>query len=287
MSENMNENFQNDENLNMNDIILDKNMSQKDNQLQKTLIIIAILIVLFLIVLIIMKFINRGNVDINEEFQVNDAKVLHKKEDNSSAPLKVASQNNQKITIQTSDNKKPEQEIVVKNEEKPEVNNNQAEIKSTEDNINNKGIKQQTQESIKPTEIKVEHKPEVLEEKPKEIKKVEPKPEVKKEVKKVEKEVSLQPKEAPKVTKNISNSNNAKAGTYIQVFATASSDFSLNDPNLKAINAKGYSYSLYKANINGKEYTKVLVSPQNNQNLQQTLDTMKAINKNAFIYRVK
>ena len=64
----------------INDIVLNRNGNDKSASVKKILTAIAILIILFLIVLIIMKFINKGNIDTSANLQMPSEAELAKKE---------------------------------------------------------------------------------------------------------------------------------------------------------------------------------------------------------------
>ena len=62
------------------DIDLNRNGNDKSASVKKILTAVAILIILFLIVLIVMKFINRGNIDTSANLQMPSEAELAKKE---------------------------------------------------------------------------------------------------------------------------------------------------------------------------------------------------------------
>ena len=75
-------------------------------------------------------------------------------------------------------------------------------------------------------------------------------------------------------------------GNYIQVLATA--DFKPDADYIKKLKSKGYSYTLYKTTVKGREYVKVLVGPFDETKLNSEMPNIRAtINKDAFVFRVK
>ncbi|CZE47337.1 SPOR domain-containing protein [Campylobacter geochelonis] len=285
-----------DNKFNLNDsIVLDPEKSRSNN-VKKILTAIAILVVLFLIVLIIMKFINSGGEVDNKPLVMPSEELIFKPKPEAQEPQKT---------------------III--EEKPKVNEaSQPQTPSATSQVIKptvvEPIKQEIKVEVKPVETKpVEAKP--IEPKPIEIKKVEPiktksevkkvepkkevvvvtakkeqpktatKPEKKAPVKKVEPKTKVNPT-ATKAQKPTTSHTDVPKGSYIQVLAT--SEFKPDADYIKKLESKGYGYKLHKTTVNGKEFTKVLVGPYSGAELSKEIANIRAaINKNAFIYKVK
>lgn len=278
-------------------IVLDPKTA-KTNNIKKILTGIAILVVLFLIVLIIMKFINSGNMEEPKPLVMPSEETIFKpKAKKPSQPIREIDEASSK-NVET---KKLEPQIVeirpIKMEEAPKKIENTIETKDE--------IKQTIEKSSPKEEIKQEPKAETTKSKQEVVvvtsKKETPKQESKKVIKeeKVKKgaqkqEVKKQTPKAPKqevkkqtsAQKNNVTQTTLQKGNYIQVLATA--DFKPDADYIKKLKSKGYSYTLYKTTVKGREYVKVLVGPFNEAKLNSEIPNIRAtINKNAFVFRVK
>ncbi|EPH09178.1 hypothetical protein HMPREF9309_00697 [Campylobacter ureolyticus ACS-301-V-Sch3b] len=277
-------------------IVLDPKTA-KTNNIKKILTGIAILVVLFLIVLIIMKFINSGNMEEPKPLVMPSEETIFKpKAKKPSQPIREIDEASSK-NVET---KKLEPQVVeirpIKIEEAPKKIENTIETKDE--------VKQTIAKSSPKEEVKQEPKAEIAKPKQEVVvvtsKKDTPKQEPKKAVKeeKVKKEAPKQEvkKQAPKAQKQESKdqtpaqSNVAQTtlqkGSYIQVLATA--DFKPDADYIKKLKSKGYSYTLYKTTVKGKEYIKVLVGPFDEAKLNSEMPNIRAtINKDAFVFRVK
>lgn len=277
-------------------IVLDPKTA-KTNNIKKILTGIAILVVLFLIVLIIMKFINSGNMEEPKPLVMPSEETIFKpKAKKPSQPIREIDEASSK-NVET---KKLEPQIVeirpIRIEEAPRKIENTIETKDE--------VKQTIAKSSPKQEIKQEPKAEIAKPKQevvvvtskKETPKQEPKRVIKEE--KVKKQAPKQEvkKQAPKAQKQESKdqtpaqSNVAQTtlqkGNYIQVLATA--DFKPDADYIKKLKSKGYTYTLYKTKVKGKEYIKVLVGPFNEAKLNSEMSNIRAtINKDAFVFRVK
>ena len=277
-------------------IVLDPKTA-KTNNIKKILTGIAILVVLFLIVLIIMKFINSGNMEEPKPLVMPSEETIFKpKAKKPNQPIREIDEASSK-NVET---KKLEPQVVeirpIKIEEAPKKIENTIETKDE--------VKQTIAKSTPKEEVKQEPKAETTKPKQEVVvvtsKKKTPKQEPKKAVKeeKVKKEAPKQDvkKQAPKAQKQESKdqtpaqSNVAQTtlqkGSYIQVLATA--DFKPDADYIKKLKNRGYSYTLYKTTVKGKEYIKVLVGPFDEAKLSSEMPNIRAtINKDAFVFRVK
>lgn len=282
-------------------IVLDPKTA-KTNNIKKILTSIAILVVLFLIVLIIMKFINSGNMEEPKPLVMPSEETIFKpKAKKPSQPIREIDEASSK-NVET---KKLEPQIVeirpIRIEEAPK---SREKIEHTITAETKDEAKQTIVKSSTKEEIKQEPKAETTKSKQEVVvvtsKKATPKQEPKKAIKeeKVKKETPKKEvkKEAPKVhnqnSKNqtTTQSNVAQTtlqkGSYIQVLATA--DFKPDADYIKKLKSKGYSYTLYKTTVKGKEYIKVLVGPFDEAKLSSEMPNIRAtINKDAFVFRVK
>lgn len=278
-------------------IVLDPKTA-KTNNIKKILTGIAILVVLFLIVLIIMKFINSGNMEEPKPLVMPSEETIFKpKAKKPSQPIREIDETSNK-NVET---KKLEPQIVeikpIRTEETPKKIENTIETKEE--------VKQTIAKSSPKQEIKQEPKAEIAKPKQEVVvvtsKKETPKQEPKKAKKeeKVKKEAQKQEvkKQTPKAQKQESKNqtsaqkNNVtqttlQKGNYIQVLATA--DFKPDADYIKKLKSKGYSYTLYKTTVKGREYVKVLVGPFDEAKLNSEMPNIRAtINKDAFVFRVK
>lgn len=278
-------------------IVLDPKTA-KTNNIKKILTGIAILVVLFLIVLIIMKFINSGNMEEPKPLVMPSEETIFKpKAKKPSQPIREIDETSNK-NVET---KKLEPQVVeirpIKIEETPKKIENTIETKDE--------VKQTIAKSTPKEEAKQEPKAETTKSKQEVVvvtsKKEAPKQEPKKAIKeeKVKKETPKKEvkKQAPKAQKQESKNqtsaqkNNVtqttlQKGNYIQVLATA--DFKPDADYIKKLKSKGYSYTLYKTTVKGKEYIKVLVGPFDEAKLSSEMPNIRAtINKDAFVFRVK
>lgn len=282
-------------------IVLDPKTA-KTNNIKKILTGIAILVVLFLIVLIIMKFINSGNMEEPKPLVMPSEETIFKpKAKKPSQPIREIDEASSK-NVET---KKLEPQIVeirpIRIEEAPK---SREKIEHTIAAETKDEVKQTIVKSSPKQEIKEEPKAETTKSKQEVVvvtsKKKTPKQEPKRVIKeeKVRKETPKKEvkKQAPKAQKQESKdqtpaqSNVAQTtlqkGNYIQVLATA--DFKPDADYIKKLKSKGYTYTLYKTTVKGKEYIKVLVGPFNEAKLNSETSNIRAtINKDAFVFRVK
>lgn len=295
----------------INDIVLNRNGNDKSASVKKILTAIAILIILFLIVLIIMKFINKGNIDTSANLQMpSEAELAKKEQAPKLEPIVITPKPEPKKEEPKVEVKKPEQPKIEpsepQNDAKFEIKKEEVKVDVKEQIIEIK--KEEPQVQIAPTPQTVqpqqqvvanaEPKPQPKKEEPKKTEpKVQPKPEPKKEQPKVETKKPEPKKEEPKKQEQPKNSEPAKtqpkggnikdvanlaSGTYIQVHAL--SQYNPNAPSIKKISEKGYTPIAHKSG----NLTRILVGPfKNNDELSKAMSDVKTLNNEAFIYRVK
>ncbi|VYS81347.1 SPOR domain-containing protein [Campylobacter ureolyticus] len=282
-------------------IVLDPKTA-KTNNIKKILTGIAILVVLFLIVLIIMKFINSGNMEEPKPLVMPSEETIFKpKAKKPSQPIREIDETSNK-NVET---KKIEPQIVeirpIRIEEAPKSREKieHTIAAETKDEAKQTIVKSSPKEEIKQepkaettkskqevvvvtskkATLKQEPKKDIKEEK---VKKETPKKEVKKQAPKAQKQES---KDQTPAQSNVAQTTLQK-GSYIQVLATA--DFKPDADYIKKLKSKGYTYTLYKTTVKGKEYIKVLVGPFNEAKLNSEMSNIRAtINKDAFVFRVK
>lgn len=307
----------------MADILLDKDKAaqEKSVNIKKILMGISVLVIIFLIVLIIMKFINRGNIDTNESITMpNEQEILTPNTKNNEMAQNTANTPTveQQIKIQT----KPAEIQQIEPSSQTTKEPTQIEIKP--DNSNAKVVE------IKPIAIapeppkkveqpvKIEEPKKILEttqikkeitvpKKPKKIEKTQNTNIKKSEPVKAQQTVTKQNIEGKKNEKSVFSNNsknkqikvsdikNAKpkaaavattGNAYIQVLAF-SSDKKENIVT-KKLKEKGYSYKFQDTVVNGKKMTKILVGPYDNANIESKIKQIHSeINPEAFVYRAK
>ena len=282
-------------------IVLDPKTA-KTNNIKKILTGIAILVVLFLIVLIIMKFINSGNMEEPKPLVMPSEETIFKpKAKKPSQPIREIDEASSK-NVET---KKLEPQIVeirpirIEEAPKPEEKIEHTIAAETKDEAKQTIVKSSPKEEIKqePKAETTKSKQEVVvvtskkatpKQEPKKaikeekVKKETPKKEVKKQAPKAQKQES---KDQTPAQSNVTQTTLQK-GSYIQVLATA--DFKPDADYIKKLKSKGYSYTLYKTTVKGREYVKVLVGPFDEAKLNSEMSNIRAtINKDAFVFRVK
>lgn len=295
----------------INDIVLNRNGNDKSASVKKILTAIAILIILFLIVLIIMKFINKGNIDTSANLQMpSEAELAKKEQAPKLEPIVITPKPEPKKEEPKVEVKKPEQPKIEpsepQNDAKFEIKKEEVKVDVKEQIIEIK--KEEPQVQIAPTPQTVqpqqqvvanaEPKPQPKKEEPKKTEpKVQPKPEPKKEQPKVETKKPEPKKEEPKKQEQPKNNEPAKtqpkggnikdvanlaSGTYIQVHAL--SQYNPNAPSIKKISENGYTPIAHKSG----NLTRILVGPfKNNDELSKAMSDVKTLNNEAFVYRVK
>lgn len=288
----------------MADILLDKDKAaqEKSVNIKKILMGISVLVIIFLIVLIIMKFINRGNIDTNDSITMpNEQEILTPNTKNNEMAQNTANTPtvDQQIKIQT----KPAEIQQIEPSSQTTKEPTQIEIKP--DNSNAKVVE------IKPIAIAPEPPKKVEQpvkiEEPKKIEKTQNTNIKKSEPVKAQQTVTKQNVESKKNEKSVFSNNsknkqikisdikNAKpkaaavattGNAYIQVLAF-SSDKKENIVT-KKLKEKGYSYKFQDTVVNGKKMTKILVGPYDNANIESKIKQIRSeINPEAFVYRAK
>ena len=295
----------------INDIVLNRNGNDKSASVKKILTAIAILIILFLIVLIIMKFINKGNIDTSANLQMpSEAELAKKEQAPKLEPIVITPKPEPKKEEPKVEVKKPEQPKIEpsepQNDAKFEIKKEEVRVDIKEQIIEIKKEEPQVQIAQKPQTVQpqpqvvanAEPKPQPKKEEPKKTEpKVQPKPEPKKEQPKVEAKKPEPKKEEPKKQEQPKNSEpvktqpkggnikdvaNLASGTYIQVHAL--SQYNPNAPSIKKISEKGYTPIAHKSG----NLTRILIGPfKNNDELSKAMSDVKTLNNEAFVYRVK
>lgn len=266
----------------LSDIVLEKD-SKKTESTKKWLLTAASMILLFLIILVIMKMVNRQDLDLNENIaSVGESVETLQANDIQDAPVENHEENlfkKEPIIDETSETDLKFEEMVRKLKEQDALSDPVVE-KVTEVK---KEVVSRVQE-VKPQEIKpvvevvknvvtpvIEQAPVVV--KPKPV--VRPKPVIKHVAKR-------------EVIKNFPDVKIPDiSGYFIQVGATAKS---FPDRRfLTKIKRAGFDYIVHGVTIKGKHIKKVLVGPYNSRAAaKNALNSVKAnLNPSAYIYRIK
>ncbi|WP_291950986.1 SPOR domain-containing protein [Campylobacter sp.] len=255
------------------DIILQKN--SKNEKIKKILLRAIILIIVFLVVMIIMKLINNPN-------EENSLQV-------PSEPEKQVSYENNFNSLPITDNSKEEDEFeALARKLKEENNSNENNMSANEvilhdENTTNHIVNNSVLDQIETNKLKEENMVKNVEEIPE--KKV--KLEVKKEAKVVKEDTAkANVANASELFEGVKTATNLEPGAYIQVFSLNTLD--IKSKELSLLKENGYNYKIYKTTINGKELTKVLVGPYNENELKVELEKIRSkIAKGAFTFRIK
>ena len=320
----------NDKNFDMSsidDIVINSGNVDKNANLKKGLTVAAGVVVLFLIILIIMKVINKDDIDTTGGLTMPSEAELAKAEQKQEAPI-------QKPEIKPEPAASEPKPIEVRSEPKPEPfgEPTRVEIKTqeppkteTQVAINTQPTEQKVEikrpeakDEPKKSEIKVESKKIEPKEEPKkaekgDIKKAEAKEEPKKEpikteVRKIEKSKQEEQKSAKAESKKETAKSepakpenkeaSAKAGVAAKSTTTsiangsyvqvfASNAYDPNGADTKKITKKGYNPIALQTHVGSKSMVKILVGPFEGEALQKALSDMRSINSGAYIYRVK
>ncbi len=306
----------------MADILLDKDKAaqEKSVNIKKILMGISVLVIIFLIVLIIMKFINRGNIDTNDSITMpKEQEILTPNTKNNEMAQNTANTPtvDQQIKIQT----KPAEIQQIEPSSQTTKEPTQIEIKPDNSNAKVVEIKpiaiapeppKKVEQPVKIEEPKKIEAAQIKKEitvpqKPKKIEKTQNTNIKKSEPVKAQQTVTKQNVESKKNEKSVFSNNsknkqikvsdikNAKpkaaavattGNTYIQVLAF-SSDKKENIVT-KKLKEKGYSYKFQDTVVNGKKMTKILVGPYDNANIESKIKQIRSeINPEAFVYRAK
>ncbi|MCI6989795.1 MAG: SPOR domain-containing protein [Campylobacter sp.] len=300
-----------EDNYNIKDLLIEDEGAQKSVGIKKILMAIAALVVLFLIVLIIMKFINSGDIDTSKPL------VMPKAEDNSSfvvAPVakpdipkapktevvevKVIPTEPQKVPSLAIEPKSSESELAVE-QKKVEIEQKPKEIKPVEVVSKHEEIKQNLISKAKQEPKIVKQEQPKTETKVAKSQKVEPQKVTPIQPKATKPEVvkpTSEPKHPTKAKKPSNDSVIASlekikpspvspnSNTYIQILST--SNFKDDDPQIKKLKSLGYGYTLHKTTVNGREVTKVLVGPYSGDTLEKEMKNIREnVSKDAFVFR--
>lgn len=267
-----------EENNGLQDILLDKNEEEKTGKVRKILMGVATLVVLFLVVLIIVKYLNSGSDDENTNENGGNTIVLpdEPKASDTTQPSS-GTEIFQQVPI-ASDSKESFENIV------NDYKNSRADANSSvllpNSNAENEIIQNTPAVQIKEVEM------------PKQDKNLKNSKagakEAKKQVEKAKSEQTLKVanQKATKSTTNSSLNSGATSGSYIQVASVTK--FDANNPLIKKISQSGFSYKTYKANIGGKEITKILIGPFSDAELGSNMAKVRQnISDKAFIFKIK
>ncbi len=264
------------------DLMLEKDSENKVSKFKKFILLAGVFLLIFLLILIVMKAINKPD-KANDAFTTsnpNQAINIDKPKDD---PLF------KQVPIIQEENKKESFEEMVKKLKEKESKRAQEQKQAIQEpkTINEPKTTQAPQEvtvpivpEVKPEPVKQPAKPQPV------AKPAKPKPTPKPVAKpkpKVAKKPSIPKIKVPKA-KNLT----PEAGkTYIQVLAT--SKYNSDKAFLNKIKAKNYPYRLYKTNVNGVKFIKVLVGPYDtSKQARSALPKVKQdLNPKAFIFKVK
>ena len=300
------------------DIMLDNNEDKKSKNVKRILILVAVFVIIFLAVLIVMKFLNSS--ETNDQIAQTDSRlVLPPEPDNTrSIPQQVgvpatspnepapqvaqanvspvapppsepqAQQPNpafEQVPIVPENKGQDSFEDMVKalkeKEDKRQQDAGATAPTPTESSTIQGALKQNDAPSAQPGESKAEPKQHVNVVKQKEPKQEKAAKQPKNDVAK-EKQAKQKPaKQAP-----VASGGDAHGGSYVQVFAVK--HFNEKAPELGKLKAAGYTYKLYRTNVNGNEIIKVLVGPYSGEQLKSELAKIKqSAAPNAFIVNIK
>lgn len=232
----------------LSDIVLEKD----DNKAVKTkrlLVIAALLILVFLLVLVVMRVINKPEANNNQSKLVLPPEPVVKE-------------------VETKKDDQLFKQVPIIEDEADKKESFEEMVRS----LKEKEIQKQT-DTVAPA---IEEAKKVLKETPKVVEK---------QVVQTPKKV-VEPKQMAPVVETKPGTT-ATTGVYIQVGATSKA--SPDKKFLASIEKKNYEYRLLPISVNGKEVTKILIGPYATTTAAKTAltDVKTAINKDAFIYRVK
>lgn len=239
------------------DIMLGATEESNETSKKKYLILGLVLIILFLLTIVIIRLLNNSS----EDDSFTDAKdeSSEKLVENDNIDQQYQKIIDEKLKTIKEQNSQPEEDTTVDDS----LNINKIEEKE-------KKVEESTPAKEDVFGIKEEPKKVVIKEEPK------------REVKKLIQNIS-KPKPAP--VKRTATSTSKPAGTYVQVGA-----FSKYPAKkyIDKIKKQGFDYTIFKVEVNGKIYNKVLIGPYKNRSeAQQKMDSIKRkLNiSSAFILR--
>jgi len=301
------------------DIMLDNNEDKKSKSVKRILILVAVFVIIFLAVLIVMKFLNSS--ETNDQIAQTDSRlVLPPEPDNTrSIPQQVgvpatspnepapqvaqanvppvappppsepqAQQPNpafEQVPIVPENKGQDSFEDMVKalkeKEDKRQQDAGATAPTPTESSTIQGALKQNDAPSAQPGESKAEPKQHVNV-----VKQKEPKQEKAAKQPKNDAAKEKQAKQKPAKQAPAASGGDAHSGSYVQVFAVK--HFNEKAPELGKLKAAGYTYKLYRTNVNGNEIIKVLVGPYSGEQLKSELAKIKqSAAPNAFIVNIK
>lgn len=248
------------------DILLEKD-ENKASKFKKIALGVGVLVLIFLVVIIVMKIINKP------DSKEDDSRLVIQPTTNQNEPESSTSKDDplfKQVPIIQEDSKKESFEEMVKKlkeKETKRAKEEESEPKKDEKSSKKDEIAKEAAKDVPAPESAMKPVP------IKEIK--QPKKQPKKE--KVAKKKKAKPAPA----------KSASSGTYIQVLA--STKMNPDKKFVAKVKAKGYPYRLYKTEVKGTPYLKVLVGPYNSQKeARETLvKVKKELNPDAFIFHVK
>ena len=301
------------------DIMLDNNEDKKSKSVKRILILVAVFVIIFLAVLIVMKFLNSS--ETNDQIAQTDSRlVLPPEPDNTrsipqqvsvpvtppSEPAPQVAQANvppvappppsepqaqqpnpafEQVPIVPENKGQDSFEDMVKalkeKEDKRQQDAGATAPTPTEPSTIQGALKQNDAPSAQPGESKAEPKQHVNVVKQKEPKREKAAKQPKNDAAKEKQAKQKSAKQAP-----AASGGDAHSGSYVQVFAVK--HFNEKAPELGKLKAAGYTYKLYRTNVNGNEIIKVLVGPYSGEQLKSELAKIKqSAAPNAFIVNIK
>lgn len=238
------------------DIMLGATEESNQTNKKKYLILGLVLIILFLLTIVIIRLLNNSSED--DSFTETKQSSQEKTFENDNIDQQYQKIIDEKLKTIKEQNNKPIEESIT--EDSLNINKIEEKEKKVEEIAASKsdvfGIKEEIKPIIKTTS--------------------QPKKEVKKLIEKISK---------PKNTVRTSSKASKPKGTYVQVGAFSKQPAKKYIDNIKK---QGLNYRIYKVEVNGKNYNKVLIGPYNNRSEAQK--NMSAIKRklnisSAFILR--
>lgn len=245
------------------DILLEQENDKKTSKFKKIALFVAIFMLIFIIVLVVMRLINPSEpqTDINKNTQTKQTSqpATQTKDDPLFKQVPIIKENDKKESFDELVKKLREKELKKEAEKKAEVKASEAK-KETKTKAKTVAIKKiEVQKNVKPATTKTD--------KPKPIKKAQ----------KSKKENKIPTIPTPK---GFASSGNI----FIQVLATSKPE--PDTKFIKKIESKKYPYELFKTEVKGTSYLKILVGPyKSRSDAKKALPNVrKSLNPKAFIF---
>lgn len=241
------------------DILLEQEGEQKTSKVKKIAIIVAVFMLIFIIVLVIMRLINpsESKTSTNNKTPIKQTTkpVVEAKDDPLFKQVPIIKENSKKESFDELVKKLREKELKKEAEKKAEVKINKP--------------KKEVDDKLKIVAIK-----NIQVEKNQSTKKVQ-KPAIKEKAK---------PKKNAIVNIPFPKGYTKSGNIYIQVLAT--SKFDVDKRYIGKIKSKKYPYELFKTNVKGTPFLKVLIGPyKSKKDAKNALPQVrKDINSKAFIF---